>query len=162
MTEKQRAVLPVYLALVLDVVLLTSLFWQWFFNQFWLYDSQNRNLNPKHYEAEVLTTEEFSRLSDPEVATITLDDGNRQFTQVPADDWEKAGIPKFKSVYDGRYFVRVTTKGTAHTLWDWYPTFVSAVCFNLMILTALLVYLHNLSRRSSAAQPGPAADTTGE
>jgi hypothetical protein len=45
---------------------------------------------------------------------------------------------------------------------DWYPTFVIAVCFNLMILAALLVYLHNLSPRSSAAEPGPAADTAGE
>jgi hypothetical protein len=44
MTEKQRAVFPLYLAVVFNVVLLTSLFWQWFFNQFWLYDSQNRNL----------------------------------------------------------------------------------------------------------------------
>jgi len=162
MTEKQRAVFPLYLAVVFNVVLLTSLFWQWFFNQFWLYDSQNRNLQPQHYEAEVLTKEEFMRLSDPEVATITLDDGNRQFTEAPADDWEKANIPKFKSVYDGRYFVRVTTKGTAHTLRDWYPTFVIAVCFNLMILAALLVYLHNLSPRSSAAEPGPAAHTAGE
>jgi hypothetical protein len=45
---------------------------------------------------------------------------------------------------------------------DWYPTFVIAVCFNFMILAALLVYLHNLSPRSSAAEPPPAADTPGE
>ena len=162
MSEKQRAVFPLYLAVVFNVVLLTSLFCQWFFNQFWLYDSQNRNLQPQHYEAEVLTKEEFRRLSDPEVATITLDDGNREFTKAAGNDWEKANIPKFKSVYDGRYFVRITTKGTAHILRDWYSTFVIAVWFNLMILVAMLFYLRNLTRRTSAAQPSPAADTAGQ
>ncbi len=96
MTEKQRAVFPLYLAVVFNVVLLTSLFWQWFFNQFWLYDSQNRNLNPQHYEAEVLTKEEFSRLSDLEVATITHDDVNREFTKAAGNDWQKGQYPEIQ------------------------------------------------------------------
>jgi len=113
------------------VALVLLLFWQWVFMRFWLYRSQNRNLSPADYEVRVLTAEEYEQLVDPNVREVRVANGSQTMIKAGDADWEAKAKSRYKSVYNGKYHVEVTTKGTAHALDYCYQIFVPAVIFSL-------------------------------
>ena len=116
------------------------LFWQWVFIRFWLYRSQNRNLNPADYKARVLTAEEYKQLINADVREVRIGNGSQTIIKGEDPDWETKAKSRYKSVYNGKYYVEVTTKGTAHILDQWYSTLVPAAIFSLGALLLLAVY----------------------
>ena len=122
------------------VALVLFLFWQWVFMRFWLYRSQNRNLNPADYEVRVLTGEEYEQLLDPNVRQVRIANGSRTIGKAGDPDWEAKAKSRYKSVYNGKYHVQVTTKGTAHALGYCYDILVPSVIFSLGGLLFIVVY----------------------
>jgi len=113
------------------VALVLLLFWQWVFMRFWLYRSQNRNLSPADYEVRVLTPDEYEQLVNPDVRQVRVASGSEIMIKAGDPDWEAKAKSRCKSVYNGKYYVEVTTKGTAHALGYCYQIFVPAVIFSL-------------------------------
>jgi hypothetical protein len=122
------------------VALVLLLFWQWVFTRFWLYHSQNRNLNPDDYDVLVLTSSEYEQFVNPEVRQVSFANASQRFVKAADRDWEDKAESRYKSVYDGKYYVEVTTKGTAHVLVHWYGSFVPAAVFSVAALLLLIVY----------------------
>jgi len=123
------------------IVLVISLFWQWLSMRFWLYHSQNRNLNPADYEVRVLTPDEYEQLINPEVREVRIGNGSITMIKTGDQDWEAKAKSRYKSVYNGKYYVQITTKGTAHFLVYWVRgTGIPAATFSLGALLLLMVY----------------------
>jgi len=140
--KKERFVL---FATVCLFILVIFLFWQWVFMRFWLYDSQNRVLNPADYEARVLTPSEYEQMLNPEVREVRIANGSQTIIKAEEQDWEAKVKPRYKSVHSGKYYVEVTTKGTAHALVHWYGTFAPVAIFSLGGL--LFLILHRVKER---------------
>ena len=135
--KKQWFVLAATACLVALVMLL---WWQWVFMRFWLYHSQNRNLSPDDYKVRVLTASEYEQLLNPGVREVRFANGSQTFVKAADRDWEAKAKTRYKSVYDGKYYVEVITKGTAHVLVRWYRTFVPAALFSSAALLSLVAY----------------------
>lgn len=122
--------------------LVIFLFWQWASMRFWLYHSQNRHLNPADYEARVLTPNEYEQLINPEVlGEVRIGNGSQVMIKTGDQDWEAKAKSRYKSVYNGKYYVQVITKGTAHFLVYWVRgTGIPAAIFSLGGLLFLMVY----------------------
>jgi hypothetical protein len=127
------------------LALVLLLFWQWFFMRFWLYHSQNRNLNPADYEVRVLTAEEYEHLIDPNVQQVRVANGSQTMIKTANPDWEAKAKSRYKPVYNGKYYVEVTTKGTAHALGYCYQILVPAAVFSLGAL--LFIALHHRMKK---------------
>ncbi len=140
--KKERFVL---FATVCLFILVISLFWQWVFMRFWLYHSQNRVLNPADYEARVLTPSEYEQMLNPEVREVRIANGSQTIIKAEEQDWEAKVKPRYKSVHNGKYYVEVTTKGTAHALVHWYGTFAPVAIFSLGGL--LFLIFHRVKER---------------
>lgn len=78
-----------------------------------LADAQNRILAAQYYEVQVVTGEEYRRLSDPAIRETTLSDGR---TVIKTALLEKVVLPGFKRAAHQDFYMLVTTKGTAHVL----------------------------------------------
>ena len=76
-------------------------------------DAQHRALDPQHYIVQVVTAADYRRLADPANREVRLSDGH---TIHKAPIWDKVVLPNYKPTDDGRFYVLVTTKGTAHIL----------------------------------------------
>lgn len=123
------------------LALVISLFWRWASMQFWLYHSQNRNLNPADYKAMVLTPNEYEQLINPDVREVRIGNGSITMIKAGDQDWEEKAKSRYKSVYNGKYYVEVTTKGTAHLLDYCVRSMgIPAVIFSLGGLLFLMVY----------------------
>ena len=129
-----------FLAIVCLVLLVISLFWQWVFMRFWLYHSQNRNLNPADYEVRIFTPKEYEQMLNPDVRQVRRADGSVLLVKSEEPGWEAKAKSRLKPSPQGQYYVEVTTKGTAHALFDWYGTFISAAIFSLGALVFLIIY----------------------
>src|SRR5262245_32413003 len=92
-------------------VLLLHIFWSWVFLRFVHYQAQYRSLAPELYDVDVLTVDDFRRLSDPAQREVKLSDGRTIFK---APVWDEIVLPKYKHTKD--HYVLVTTHGTGHVL----------------------------------------------
>jgi len=123
------------------LALVVSLFWQWLSMRLWLYHSQNRNLNPADYEVCVLTADEYQQLINPDVREVRIGNGSQTIIKAGDQDWEAKAKSRYKSVYNGKYYVQITTKGTAHFLVYWVRgTGIPAATLSLGALLFLMVY----------------------
>jgi hypothetical protein len=95
------------------IVLLMQILWAWAFARFLHYDAQNRLLAPEHFDVQVVTADDYRKLSDPAVREVALSDGS---TFIKAEVWERNVLPNYKPTADGGLYLLVTTKGTAHAL----------------------------------------------
>jgi hypothetical protein len=138
MTEKQRLLFPTLIALTMLFVLLGQLVTQWVLFRYHLYDSQPLDLNPEHYQATILTAQEFAQLADPNTRTVVLAAGEVTLSKPDLADWENRHLLAYQSVYNGRYHVKLTTKGTAHIL-PYFSSFLPQIFF--FGLAAFLVLL---------------------
>ena len=127
------------------LALMALLLGQWASMQFWLYHSQNRVLNPADYEARVLTPSEYEQMLNPKVREVRIANGSQTIIKAEEQDWEAKVKPRYKSVHSGKYYVEVTTKGTAHALVHWYGTFAPVAIFSLGGL--LFLILHRVKER---------------
>jgi hypothetical protein len=76
-------------------------------------DAQYRSLDPQHYIVQVVTAADYGNLADPANREVRLSDGH---TIQKEPIWDETVLPKYKPTDDGRFYVLVTTKGTAHML----------------------------------------------
>ena len=97
-----------------------------FFTLFWRYDSQNRLLDPQHYNIDVITQEDYKQLSDPENRTVKLSNGH---TLTKSDTWDGFVLGKYKSVNNGSQYALVTIRGTAAFMHQWISCVLPIVCF---------------------------------
>lgn len=104
-----RRLLPAVIFAILLIVVVAS----WVMVRFVHRDAQYRSLAPEHYNVEVLTAADYRCLADPSNRDVTLSDG-RTIQKAPI--WDEVVLPNYKPTADGRCYVRVTTKGTAHLL----------------------------------------------
>jgi hypothetical protein len=104
-----RTMLPV----VVFLLLLGMSIGCWVLFRFVLDDAQNRILEPKHYDMQVVTAEDYRQLSDPTVRNVTLADGSTLTKAAAWDDIVPAG---YKPTATKAQYVLVKTKGTAHVI----------------------------------------------
>ncbi len=149
MTEKQRGMFPILIALTMIFVLLGQLVTQWYMFRYRLYDSQNLVLNPQHYQATILTADEFAQLADPNTRTVVLAAGEVTLSKPDLADWERHNLPAYQSVYDGRYYLKLTTKGTAHILPYFWSFFPQIFFFGLAAFLVLLIQAVKQARQKS-------------
>jgi hypothetical protein len=103
------------------------------------YDSQNRLLNPEHYNVEVITEEDHRQLSNPENRTATLSNGT---TITKGDRWDPHVLPKYKSINNGSQYVLVTLRGTAPFIRLWYESAVMPI-----VIVGVVIALRSLKRK---------------
>jgi hypothetical protein len=144
-----RRVLPA----AVFVTLLFELAAAWVIMRFVHRDAQYRLLAPDHYLVQVVTADDYRRLADPASRRVALSDGT---TVEKAPVWNEIVLPNFKPTDDGRFWVLVTTKGSAHLLDYVEPNYVM---FGLIAAGGLAVALWNLklpdARRDGDAVGGP-------
>ncbi len=109
LSPTHRRILP----FAIFVTLFFHVFWLWAFARFLHRDAQSRSLAPEHYDVQVVTAADYRRLADPAVRVVKFDDGT---TLEKAPVWERIVLPNFKPTDEGKFYVLVTTKGTAHFL----------------------------------------------
>ncbi len=82
----------------------------WCLVRFALYHSQNRWLQPDDYDVQVLTTEDYRHMSDPNQRTVALSSGA---VVRKGKNWESGVLLNYKPVNEGSLYTLVTLKGTA-------------------------------------------------
>jgi hypothetical protein len=111
------------------IMLFLQVVCSWAFLRFVHARAQYRSLAPELYDVEVLTVDDYRRLSDPAQREVKLSDGR---TVIKAAIWDKLMPQKYKATGDGNHYVLVTTKGTAHVLGYVEPYFIlfgfAAIC----------------------------------
>jgi hypothetical protein len=95
------------------------------FMRFVLYDSQNRYLDPAHYDVEVVTQEDYGLLADAEKKTVELSGGRMV---IKRDGWGPDMVAHYKSVDDGAKYVAVRLRGTAAFVQQWYSFGFPLLC----------------------------------
>lgn len=98
---------------VILAMLLITVVLQWITMNVVHRDAQYRSLAPEYYLVEVLTPTDYRLLADPSNRDVVLSDG-RRIEKAPV--WDEIVLPNYKLTDDGKFYVRVTTKGTAHML----------------------------------------------
>jgi hypothetical protein len=131
-----------------NMLVVINLFWAWIFVQFVHFHSQYTPLAPNDYLFELVTKEDLEKLSDPSVTDFTLADG-RYGVKAPA--WHELNMPQYYArSADGRWYVQVTTKGTAHFARRWTEN----ILFVLMAaLPAMVLSIWNLRGIGRKSQP---------
>ena len=158
-TRNDRSVIQV--ALALSLMALLSIALQFIFSRFLHYDKQYRLLHPDHYTAKLVTKDDFNQISDPNLRTINLANGS-QFTKADRPEWEEEMIPYYKAMDNGTYYIKVTTKGTAHVLRDCFNTVLGAIIVNLFLVVFCINHLvksgksPNIGPQLASANPGQA------
>src|SRR6188768_1668345 len=113
---KTKLSLPSLIA-TFNMLVVINLFWSWFFVYFVHSHAQYTSLAPNDYLFELVTKEDLAKLSDPSLTEVTLSDG-RHFVKATA--WHELNMPQnYAPSPDGQWFVKVTTKGTAHFARRW-------------------------------------------
>jgi len=127
---------------VVFLVLLCSVVSSWIMMQFIYRDAQYRLMDPQHYIVQVVTAADYHNLANPANRKVCLSDGH---TIHKAPIWDDVVLPKYKPTDDGRFYVLVTTKGTAHV----FP-YVAGDLFLFGIVAAwgLLISLWNLRQKT--------------
>ena len=118
------------------VICLIMIFTNWIFIRFVHYHSQYRILNPNDYNVEILTEDDYRKLSEPTNQEVTLSDGTTLVDR--AEIWYSKVFPKYKAVKASSQYVLVTIKGTAPYVQYWEMTIIPlaviliiALVFNL-------------------------------
>jgi hypothetical protein len=144
---KKELLVPSFLA-AFNMIVVLNLISTWIFVHFVHYHAQYTPLSPNDYLFELATKEDMVKLSDPSVKEITLSDG-RYFVKAPG--WHQLNMTQYYAPsVDGRWYVRVTTKGTAHFARRWTEN----ILFVLMAaLPALVLSIWNLRRIGRSSQP---------
>ncbi len=110
--------------LILIAICIGNIFVSWIFIRFLHYHSQNRSLNPNDYDVQVLTEEDYLKLSDPANQEVTLSDG---ILFGKTELWYSKVLPKYKLVNNSDQYVLVTIKGTAPFVQYWEFTIIPLV-----------------------------------
>ena len=129
--------------------IVTQVFWMWFSLRFWLYDASYRALAPEHYQAEVITPDDYRRLAEPGGQDVTLSNGHRMIDRQPV--WYRVVLPNYKPTDDGQHYVLVTTTGTAHIL-----PYVEGyfILIGFPAICGLIISVWNLGRVAKELRPG--------
>ena len=80
------------------------------------YTSQYRNLEPHTYQVQVITPEDYAKLGDKSLESVSLSDGSTITDRQPA--FYELSLPNYKRVND--HYVLVTTIGTSHYFYRWF------------------------------------------
>lgn len=136
-----------FIIFIIFVMMALQLFWSWMFVRFVHYHSQIQTLPAGSYSIELITAEDYAKLNDPSLETVTLSNGTTISDR--QSSWYKVILPNYKPV--GDQYALVTTRGTAHYYRRWI---IDAM--PLMMLTAfgLLVTIWELRRRHAAETDG--------
>lgn len=128
------------------VVILTQILWSWVFLRFVHAEAQSRPLMPQYYDVQVVSADEYGRLADRSVPTVTLADGTT-YEKAPA--WYEVVLPAYKATPDHKTYVLVTTYGTGHVLSYVEPTLFAMGLLACLGLGLSLWNLRFLKREST-------------
>jgi hypothetical protein len=134
----------VYIALF--AACLIMIFTAWIFVRFIHYHSQYRILNPKDYDVQVLTKDDYEKLSNPANQEVKLSDGT---LYDKSDSWYSKVLPKYKPVNNTGQYVLVTIKGTAPFVRDWEQTIIPLAA--ILILALVIKFADDRYRKKSKA-----------
>ena len=135
-------------------MLLLQLLSSWAFSRFWLVDAQNRLLDPSFYDLQMITADDYKKLSDPANRKVTLSDGSTmEKGPTGAEFW----LQHYKPTVDKKFYVLVTTKGTRHVLSYLEPLVVMGSIGCIFGLLASSWNLMRLRRELSSASGGGVA-----
>jgi len=129
MTDKQ--INSIYLALLATCLIM--IFTTWIFFRFVHYHSQYRLLNPNDYNVQILTEDDYRKLSDPANQEVTLSDGTLYGN---TELWYSKVLPKYKFIKESGQYVLVTIKGTAPFVRDWE---ITTLPFVTLLIIALVI-----------------------
>jgi len=85
----------------------------WIFLRLSLIDAQRIDLAPSQFSLEVITAEDYRRISEAAPQEVTLSDGTR-FTKAPA--WYTTVLPNYARTPDGSHYVLVALNSTRFML----------------------------------------------
>jgi hypothetical protein len=142
-----RPTLSTLLAAIFFVLFL-QIVCSWGFMRFVHVRAQNQFLAPEYYDVEVVTGEDFRHLSDPAQREVTLSDGTRI---MKAAVWEEFVLKNYKAAADGKFYVLVMTKGTAHVLPYVEPNFILIGFFTFCGLAVSLWNLRSIRKEQPTA-----------
>ena len=119
-------------AVILPCICIISIVVKTAFMQFLHYDSQYRIMNPKHYNVEVITQDDYKKLSSSEGQSVTL--SNDKTVSGRTEAWHSNVLPKYKPVNDSSSYVLVTVRGTAPFIHHWYSGILPILVLCLLAL----------------------------
>jgi DNA-directed RNA polymerase specialized sigma24 family protein len=133
-----RRLIPIAVFAVLLCVVAS----RWIMMHFVLRDAQYRSLDPQYYIVQVVPAADYRNLADPANREVRLSDGT---TIRKAPIWDEVVLPNYRPTDDGQFYVRVTTKGTAHVL-----PYVDGdfLLFGFVTACGLLISVWNLRLKS--------------
>jgi len=97
------------------------------------YQSQYRHLDPQHYNVQVITSEDYQNLSNPENLSVKLSNGSTVTNR--AESWASSVLPMYKSANYGSQYVLVTLKGTAP-----FMTHFLSIVLPIFVVSLLALY----------------------
>ncbi len=130
-----------FIFISLFVICLINIFTSWIFVRFLHYHSQYRILNPNDYNVQILTEDDYRKLSEPSNQEVTLSDGT--LVSGRTEIWYSKVLPNYKVVKESGQYVLVTIKGTAPFVQYWEMTVIPlATILILALVFNLAVYRH--------------------
>jgi hypothetical protein len=90
-------------------------------------------LNPNDYNVQVLTEEDYLKLSDPANQEVTLSDGTL-FGKT--EKWYSIVLPNYKIIKESGQYILITIKGTAPFVQYWEYTIIPLV---VILIIALVI-----------------------
>ena len=109
------------------------------------YTSQYRNLEPHTYQVQVITPEDYAKLGDKSLESVSLSDGSTISDRQPV--FYERSLPNYKRVND--HYVLVTTIGTSHYFFRWFSDM-----FPIMFFTVIGLVLATLHLRHQTLEHG--------
>ena len=121
---------------ILPCICITLIVVNTVFMRFLHYDSQYRVLNPAHYNVDVITQDDYQKLTDSEGQSISLSNG--KIVSGRTEAWYSDVLPKYKPVNDSSSYVLVTVRGTAPFIHHWYSGVLPILIVCLLALAYVL------------------------
>ena len=125
-----------FCAVILPCICITLIVVNTVFMRFLHYDSQYRVLNPAHYNVDVITQDDYQKLTDSEDQSVSLSNG--KIVSGRTEAWYSDVLPKYKPVNDSSSYVLVTVRGTAPFIHHWYSGVLPILIVCLLALAYVL------------------------
>jgi hypothetical protein len=113
-------ILAVFSIAVIMVIIITTVFMR-----FPRYDPPTLPVKPQHYKIEIITKEDYNKLSNQENGSVELPNNT---TQTAAETSDPYLLPYYKSINDGSQYVLVAIRRNATFMNQWYHGIIPIFC----------------------------------
>lgn len=138
-----RKILSMHIGLLASCLIM--IFTSWIFVRFLHYHSQNRILNPKDYDVQVLSEDDYRKVTEQSNQEVTLSNGTI-IRKTELELWHSKILPGYRAIKEHGPYVLVTIKGTAPFVRDWESTIIPLV---VILIIALVLKLTDSQYKKS-------------